>query len=67
MPHILQSYEEATNFYSHVQSARSERTAIRWRDAIEEARQQLNLERAEDPDPPNPRRLHDFLPKLDVA
>jgi len=67
MPHILQTYEEATNFYSHVQSARSERTALHWREAIEEARQQLEQERQNEPEHPDPRPMHDFMPKLDVA
>jgi glycogen synthase len=68
MPQILQTYEEATNFFSHVQSARSERTALHWREAIEEARQQLELERQpESEHPPDPHPLHDFMPKLDVA
>ena len=68
LPQILQTYEEATNFYSHVQAARSERTALQWRSAIEEARQQLDLERAsESGEPPGPRPLHNYLPKLDVA
>jgi glycosyltransferase involved in cell wall biosynthesis len=38
MPRILECYEEATNFFSHVKAARSERTALRWREAIEAAR-----------------------------
>jgi glycosyltransferase involved in cell wall biosynthesis len=68
LPQILQTYEEATNFYSHVKAARSERTALHWRSAIEEARQQLELERAEEPgEPPRPRPMSDYLPKLDVA
>jgi len=41
LPQIMASYEEATGFYSQVKSARSERTARSWRDAIETARQEL--------------------------
>jgi glycosyltransferase involved in cell wall biosynthesis len=70
LPQILQTYEEATNFYSHVQSARSERTALEWRRAIEAARHHLDLERQADERKvaePSP-DVEDFLsPKLDVA
>ncbi|MDB5322904.1 MAG: glycosyltransferase family 1 protein, partial [Phycisphaerales bacterium] len=73
LPQILQTYEEATNFYSHVQAARSERTALQWRSAIDEARRQLDLER--DAAPPShpiessdPTPMQEFLPpQLDVA
>jgi glycosyltransferase involved in cell wall biosynthesis len=68
LPQILQCYEEATNFYSHVQAARSQRTALQWRSAIEHAKRQLDLERAAEPEePPDPRPVQDFMPKLDVA
>ncbi len=70
LPRILASYEEATSFYSHVRAARSERTALQWRSAIDAARRQLDAERdAERPqeEPPDPKPLHDYIPKLDVA
>jgi|GEM_PF-2030779 len=51
LPQILQSYEEATNFYCHVQAAHSERTALMWRSAIDEARARLDQERAAIPAP----------------
>jgi glycogen synthase len=73
LPQILSAYEDATNFYSHVKAAQSERTAVNWRTAIDEARRRLEAERpiesppdggaTADPRPP----LSDFLPKLDVA
>jgi hypothetical protein len=72
LPQILQTYEDATDFYSHVKAAQSERTAVNWRTAIDEARRRLDAERPVDPptdggvagDPP---ALTDFLAKLDVA
>jgi hypothetical protein len=45
MPQIMASYEDATNFYSQVRAARSERTAHHWRDAIDAARRRLDAER----------------------
>jgi glycosyltransferase involved in cell wall biosynthesis len=70
LPQILRTYEEATNFYSHVQSARSERTALEWRRAIEAARDHLDLERraeAGEVAEPSP-DVEDYLPpKLGVA
>jgi hypothetical protein len=69
LPQILQTYEEATNFYCHVQAARSERTALQWRSAIDEARHQLDLERnAPAPEPQDPSPMREFIPpQLDVA
>ena len=69
LPQILQTYEEGTNFYSHVQAARSERTALQWRSAIEAAQQQLERERQQDAEPiDDPLSPPEFLPsKLDVA
>ena len=72
LPHILQSYEEATNFYSQVKAAQSERTALNWRTAIDEARRRLDAERpAGESAAPGGGELGtpvgDYLPKLDVA
>jgi glycosyltransferase involved in cell wall biosynthesis len=61
MPKILECYEEATNFYSHVKAARSERTALRWREAIEAAR---DGEEAVEQDEPIARFEH---AQIDVA
>ena len=72
LPQILGAYEDATNFYSHVKAAQSERTAVNWRTAIDEARRRLDAERPADPVPSggahvDPPAMTDFLPKLDVA
>jgi glycosyltransferase involved in cell wall biosynthesis len=73
LPRIMQSYEEATNFYSHVRAARSERTALQWRTAIDAARRRLDAERAtaegpvEPPDPKPVQQHHEYVPQLDVA
>jgi glycosyltransferase involved in cell wall biosynthesis len=73
LPQILQSYEEATNFFSQVKAAHSERTALNWRAAIDEARRRLDAERPTDEPPAAadpaalPPGVADLLPKLDVA
>lgn len=66
MPQIYRSYEEATNFFCQVQAARSERTAIHWRAAIEEARMLLDQERAI-ASAPAIGLPEQSLPQLDVA
>lgn len=66
MPQIYRSYEEATNFFCQVQAARSERTAIHWRAAIEEARMLLDQERAL-ASAPGIDLSEPALPQLDVA
>jgi glycosyltransferase involved in cell wall biosynthesis len=73
LPQILESYEEATNFFSQVKAAQSERTALNWRAAIDEARRRLDAERPAEPVPMGddpaalPSGVADLLPKLDVA
>lgn len=69
MPQIMASYEDATNFYSQVQAARSERTAHLWRDAIDEARRRLSAEKPDEggAPPPDPKPVLDFVPKANVA
>jgi D-inositol-3-phosphate glycosyltransferase len=73
LPQILESYEEATNFFSQVKAAQSERTALNWRAAIDEARRRLDAERPMDHVPTAtdatvaPVGVAEFLPKLDVA
>jgi hypothetical protein len=73
LPQILESYEEATNFFSQVKAAQSERTALNWRAAIDEARRRLDAERPAEPVPTAddpaalPSGVADLLPKLDVA
>jgi glycosyltransferase involved in cell wall biosynthesis len=69
MPRILSSYEDATNFYSQVQAARSERTAHLWRYAIDEARRRLDGERPpETPESPlEPAPEQEFVAEAHVA
>jgi glycosyltransferase involved in cell wall biosynthesis len=68
MPRIMECYEEATNFYSHVRAARSERTALQWRSAIDAARHRLDAERELPVTPPDPPPAPpEIIPNLDVA
>ena len=72
LPQILGVYEDATDFYSHVKAAQSERTAVNWRVAIDEARRRLDAERpaeksSQGVEYPATPSMAEFLPKLDVA
>jgi glycosyltransferase involved in cell wall biosynthesis len=68
MPQIMASYEDATNFYSQVRAARSERTAHHWRDAIDAARRRLDAERsAAGAQAPDGRRAPEYVPEANVA
>jgi hypothetical protein len=71
LPRILDAYDEATTFYSHVRAAGSERTALHWRSAIDAARAQLDLERdiliPAPTDAPPALPLPELVPHLDVA
>jgi glycosyltransferase involved in cell wall biosynthesis len=71
LPQIMDSYDQATTFYCQVKAARSERTALLWRRAIDTAKSQLDAEREtedpEDQEPPPRHAIELHPPRLDVA